>query len=147
MAISYIAQAAGRLLCIGLSSDTKPASPTDDWVFIELDTGKVFRAESAAWVEKLNSSYPASTHSHVAGDVTGTAVLTADSRLSDARTPTAHASTHTTGADKIATGTPDGTKYLRDDYAWANPPGGSNAFPIGSVFIAVVSTNPANKLG
>ena len=45
------------------------------------------------------------------------------------------------------TGTPDGTKFLRDDMAWANPPGGSNAFPIGSVFIAVVATNPATLLG
>ena len=49
---------------------------------------------------------------------TANLVLTNDSRLSDARTPTAHASTHTTGADKIATGTPDGTKYLRDDFSW-----------------------------
>lgn len=45
-----------------------------------------------------------------------------------------------------ATGTPSG-KFLKDDSTWATPPGGSNAFPIGSVFIAVVSTNPATLLG
>ena len=44
-----------------------------------------------------------------------------DARNTNARTPTAHASTHTTGSDKIATGTPDGTKFLRDDFAWAAP--------------------------
>ena len=58
-----------------------------------------------------------------------------------------HATSHKTGNDLIATGTPDGTKFLRDDFTWASPPGGSNAFPIGSVFIAVVSTNPATLLG
>lgn len=39
----------------------------------------------------------------------------------DARTPTSHATSHTTGADKIATGTPDGTKFLRDDFSWQAP--------------------------
>lgn len=39
--------------------------------------------------------------------VTGTAVVTTDSRLSDARTPTAHASSHQNGgSDEIATATP-----------------------------------------
>ncbi len=36
------------------------------------------------------SGKAASSHSHAPSDVTGTAVVTADSRLSDARTPTAH---------------------------------------------------------
>lgn len=45
------------------------------------------------------------------------------------------------------TQTPDGTKFLRDDFSWRNPPGGSAAFPVGSVFIAVVATDPAELLG
>ncbi len=70
-----------------------------------------------------------------------------DPRNSDARTPTAHAATHTNGTDDIqtasalqkgllssadwstfnskqpaATGTPDGTKFLRDDNSWQTLP-------------------------
>ena len=45
-----------------------------------------------------------------------------DSRLSDARTPTAH--THGI-ADLTATGTPSATTYLRGDGTWATPSGGA----------------------
>jgi hypothetical protein len=66
-----------------------------------------------------------------------------DSRLSDSRTPSAHASSHENGgADEIAldasqvttgvfniarlaTGTPDGTKFIRDDGSLVTPSGGS----------------------
>ena len=37
--------------------------------------------------------------------------------------------------------------FLRGDGTWASPPGGSEAFPVGAVFIAVVSTNPGTLLG
>lgn len=39
---------------------------------------------------RLSDARTPLTHSHVAGDVTGTAVVTNDSRLSDARTPLTH---------------------------------------------------------
>jgi hypothetical protein len=40
-------------------------------------------------------------------------------------------------------------KYLRDDGLWAAPAGGdiSAAWPVGSVFISVLSTSPATLLG
>lgn len=56
-------------------------------------------------------------HAHVAGDITGTAVLTADARLSDARTPLAHS---ILGAEH--TGFPGGTAtFLRADNTFAAP--------------------------
>lgn len=42
---------------------------------------------------------------------------------------------------------PGGSTFLRADGTFASPPGGSEAFPVGSVFIAVVSTDPATLLG
>jgi hypothetical protein len=36
------------------------------------------------------ATFPPSTHAHAPGDITGTAVITSDARLSDARTPLAH---------------------------------------------------------
>ena len=47
----------------------------------------------------------ASSHSHAPADVTGTAVVTNDTRLSDARTPLAHKASHATGGtDALAPG-------------------------------------------
>ncbi len=40
-----------------------------------------------------------------------------------------------------------GSKYLRSDQTWQTPAGGSEAYPIGSVFLAVVDTNPVTLLG
>lgn len=77
------------------------------------------------------------------GTVSGTVAAGDDARLSDARTPTAHKASHENGgADEIAldasqvtsgqfsmarlaTGTPDGTKFVRDDGTLAAPSGGT----------------------
>jgi len=45
---------------------------------------------------RLSDARTPTAHSHAPGDVTGTAVVTADARLSDARTPTAHTQDVTT---------------------------------------------------
>ena len=45
---------------------------------------------------RLSDARTPTTHSHAPGDITGTAVVTSDSRLSDARTPVAHNQADTT---------------------------------------------------
>ncbi len=55
---------------------------------------------------RLSDARTPTTHSHPPSEVTGTAVITSDSRLSDARTPTAHNQSATT----ITTDTLDGDR-------------------------------------
>jgi len=119
----------------------------------------------------------ATGHTHAPSDITGTAVVTADARLSDARTPTAHShpqSEVTTLVTDLAAKEPANAN-IQAHVAAAHAPsnaqknsditkaeieaaltgqisshthaGGSEAFPVGAVFIAVVSTNPATLLG
>ena len=62
------------------------------------------------------------------------------------------ASSHTHDVSDVTgiSGTPDSTTFLRGDAAWASPTGSGNpidSWPIGSVFISVVSTSPATLLG
>lgn len=66
----------------------------------------------------------AGTSSLVIGTTGTTAAAGNDSRLSDARTPTAH--THPV-ADLTATGTKDSTTFLRGDGTWAVPSGNGAA--------------------
>lgn len=89
--------------------------------------------------KQASGSYADSVHVHAPSDITGTAVITTDSRLSDARTPTAHnqAETTITFSDvttgnattgqhgflpKLGGGT---SNFLRADGTWAAPAGGS----------------------
>ena len=45
-------------------------------------------------------------------------------------------------------GFPGGTtNFLRADGTFAAPPGGSNAFPVGAVYLSVTGVNPATELG
>ena len=76
------------------------------------------------------------------GSTSTTVCVGNDARLSDARTPTQHS---ITGSEHSF---PGGTStFLRADGTFAAPPGGTEAFPVGAVFLAVVSTNPATLLG
>lgn len=74
---------------------------------------------------RLSDARTPTTHTHAAGDITGTAVVTNDARLSDARTPTSHGNAQHTSTFLTASGTPDGTKFLRDDLTWQAVTGGS----------------------
>lgn len=49
MALQNIVQAEGQALIIGLSTDTKPVSPSTGMMFIESDTGNIFIASGSAW--------------------------------------------------------------------------------------------------
>jgi hypothetical protein len=76
----------------------------------------------------VGATTPAALTAHAADTtavhgITDTAalVVTTDPRLSDDRDPTAH--THPV-SDVEITGTPDGSKFLRDDGTWATPAGG-----------------------
>jgi len=107
------------------------------------------------------------------GDITGTLSAQTDLQTAlDAKAATTHATSHKSGGsdavklDELAAPTdvttlnasasahglmqkyPGGTStFLRADGSFASVPGGSEAFPVGAVFIAVVATAPATLLG
>lgn len=56
MTIFNLVSGSGQCLRIGLAADSKPADP-DGFSFFEIDSGKLYRRESGAWVEKMNVSY------------------------------------------------------------------------------------------
>ncbi len=69
---------------IGLELDTgkfKVGNGTDNWTTLPYN--------ASVWndVTGKPSTFPPSSHTHPPADITGTAVITTDSRLSDARTP------------------------------------------------------------
>lgn len=102
------------------------------------------------------------------GTTAGTAAEGDDSRFTDARTPTAHAATHTDGgSDEIAiagaqittgtvgtarlgSGTADATVFLRGDQTWATPAGGVSTDPIFDAkgdLVVGTAADTASRLG
>ena len=92
----------------------------------------------------------ATAHTHVPSDITGTAVVTADARLSDARTPLAHnqsADTITTGTvatARLGSGTANSGTFLRGDQTWAAPAGGSSDLVYAAAGADVAINNAAD---
>lgn len=144
MAVSYFSSGEGASIVRCLSSDTKPTVVPNLATLVEEDTGKHFRYENSVWVEKLNSSYYAGT-TVLVSDITGTiSVAKGGTNASSA----ASARTNLGLGDVSTINTNASTSnYLRGDGTWVTPPGGSEAFPIGAVFISVVSASPATLLG
>jgi len=95
----------------GLSTDTKPTSPRENWVFTETDTLKQWTVVDGTWV---TATEPALSDGDK-GDITVSA---------SGATWTIDAATITI-AKLAATGTPDSTTFLRGDNTWAAPTGGS----------------------
>lgn len=92
----------------------------------------------------------------IGGDGSGTTaalVVTDDSHAHGASTISAldagDITTGTMATARLGSGTADSTKFLRGDQTWATAGGGSpcDAWPVGSVFLSVVSTNPGTLLG
>jgi hypothetical protein len=108
----------------GLSSDTKPIA-SENSLFIETNTKKFFLYEGASWTDfnlaslgtgntqvrnnlELDGRYEPLFSKNTAfnknfGTISGTVAEGNDSRLSNARTPTAHKSTHAVGGSDALT--------------------------------------------
>jgi len=76
MSLSYIplgagAAATGGMMITGLSSDTKPATPLSNWIFVETDTGKLYNVNAGAWQTTNNAIIPAGfvTNAMLAGSI------------------------------------------------------------------------------
>lgn len=57
MTIFNLTSGANQCLHVGLSTDSKPASP-NGFIFLEVDTSKLFLRTGGSWVEETNDSYP-----------------------------------------------------------------------------------------
>jgi hypothetical protein len=85
--------------------NTGTASTMADWTLLQTPLDVVLSVNGntgAVSITPASIGAATTSHTHAPADITGTAVITSDSRLSDSRTPTSHASSHgSAGSDPI----------------------------------------------
>jgi hypothetical protein len=93
---------------IGIEKDTgkwKRGNGTTPWNSLPYEVGELpAHNQAISTITGLQTALDgkaATTHGHAPGEITGTAVITSDSRLADARTPTAHKTSHVTGGSDV----------------------------------------------
>lgn len=141
----------------GVSDDTNQNFKVGD-VWVNTTSGAIYVCRSAiggAAVWTLVSSGADGLGSDGdKGDITvggsGTTLTIDNGAVTEAKQTLADNTTHDVSTTKhgyVPKAPNDTTKFLRGDGTWAVPPGGSEAYPVGAIFAAVVSTDPATLLG
>ena len=101
-------------------------------------------ANAAAQLATLGAA--AASHTHAQADVTNLVSDLAGKAAASHTHAASDIASGTVATARLGSGTANSSSFLRGDQTWAAP-GAGEAFPVGAVFIAVVSTNPGTLLG
>jgi hypothetical protein len=123
-----------------------PATGTSNVFYLASDSSKIYRWESTVYVEVGAIATGISAADLTTGTLPDARLSsTVTTALTNARTPTSHASSHATGGSdaisiaasqiasgtiataRLASGTADSTTYLRGDQTWATVAAGSSS--------------------
>ncbi len=134
----------------GLSTDEKPEGVSLTSRFFEIDTKKTYSWEGSQWVDITptggSGDMLKSTYDPNADGVIALAQLDSGVSIFKQADHDALANPHHSSANDLTTGEKTGLTG-GGQTALHSHAGGSQAFPVGSVFLAVVNTDPATLLG